>query len=161
MNVAGLLSSLDAKTGSEKWTTSTQGGRLIGISAKKVYLESHDDDLFIVDRGTGEILADPRIHAQRAGLKLREFTVGLTNNQNDRLYMATPSGLVISLREIGQIAPRPLRDPNQPPFGEVPPEGAMPSILGIPTIAPPAGGAAPPAEGAAPAADAVPAPANP
>ena len=53
--------------------------------------------------------------------------MGLTNNLNDRLYMATPSGLVICLREIGQLQPRPLRDPKQPPFGYIPPEGALPS----------------------------------
>ena len=157
VNVAGLLTSLDARTGEQHWTTSTHGGRLMGISAKKVYLESFDDDLFIVDRGTGEILADPRATAQRAGLNLREFTVGLTNNLNDRLFMASPSGLVICLRELGQLQPRPLRDPKLPPFGTVPPEGAMPSLGGP---VPPAAAAPPAGENPAPDA-AQPAPANP
>jgi len=156
VNVNGLLTSLDARTGTEHWTTSTHGGRLMGISAKKVYLESFDDDLFIVDRGTGEILADPRATMQRAGLNLREFTVGLTNNLNDRLYMATPSGLVICLRELGQLQPRLLRDPKLPPFGTVPPEGALPGTLGTT----PAPAAEPAAENPAPEA-AAPAPANP
>jgi outer membrane protein assembly factor BamB len=155
VNVAGLLTSLDARTGTEHWTTSTHGGRLMGISAKKVYLESFDDDLFIVDRGTGQILADPRATAQRAGLNLREFTVGLTNNLNDRLYLATPSGLLICLRELGQLQPRLLRDPKLPPFGTVPPEGAMP---GTPGAAP--APAAAPAENPAPDAAAA-APATP
>ena len=153
VNVAGLLTSLDARTGEQHWTTSTHGGRLMGISSKKVYLESFDGDLFIVDRGTGEILADPRATAQRAGLNLREFTVALTNNLNDRLYMASPSGLVVCLRELGQLQPRVLRDAKLPPFGTIPPEGALPG-----TTPPPA---APPA-GESPAPDAAqPAPANP
>jgi hypothetical protein len=144
VNTAGLLTSLDAKTGNAHWTTSTHGGRLMSVGAKRIYLESYDDDLFIVDRGTGKMLADPRATAQRAGLNLREYTVGLTNNLNDRLFMATPSGLMICLREMGQIKPRPLRDPKLPPFGYVPPEGALA----------PAGGAAPPATTAPPAGEA-------
>jgi len=87
---------------------------------------------------------------QRAGLNLREFTLALTNDLTDRLYTATPGGLVLSLREIGQLQPRPLRDPKLPPFGYIPPEGAMPTPA-----------AAPPAETPAPAAEGAAAPANP
>jgi outer membrane protein assembly factor BamB len=167
VNRAGLLTSLDAKTGTQHWTTSTQGGRLMSVSPKKVYLESYDDDLFIVDRGTGTILADPRATAQRAGLNLREYLIGFTNNLNDRLYMGTPSGLVICLREMGQAQPSPLRDPKLPPFGSVPPEGALPSTIGAPAPAPLEGAApegaapAPAPEGAAPAPAPEAAPANP
>jgi outer membrane protein assembly factor BamB len=160
VNTAGLLTSLDARNGTQHWTTSTHGGRLISVSAKRVYLESFDDDLFIVDRATGQILADPRATAQRAGLNIREYTIGLTNNQNDRMYMATPSGLILCLREMGQTQPRLLRDPKLPPFGFVPPEGALPRTGGEA----PAGTAAPPAgETPAPAAtpEAVPPPGNP
>jgi outer membrane protein assembly factor BamB len=160
VNTAGLLTALDARTGAQRWTTSTHGGRLISVSGKRIYLESYDDDLFIVDRGAGQILADPRATAQRAGLNIREYTIGLTNNLNDRLFMATPSGLVICLREMGQTAPRPLRDPKLPPFGYVPPEGALPktgSEAAPGAATPPAGeGAAP-----APAPEAVPPPGNP
>jgi outer membrane protein assembly factor BamB len=126
VNAAGLLVALDVKTGERRWTTSTQGGRLLSISGTRIYLESHDDDLFIVDRRTGQMLADPRGTHDRAGLNLREFTVGMTNSQDDRMYMATPAGLLICLCEQGQLQPRPLRDPKQPPFGYVPPEGILP-----------------------------------
>jgi outer membrane protein assembly factor BamB len=145
VNLAGLLTSLDAETGERHWMTSTHGGRLISISAKKLYLESHDDDLFIVDRGTGQILADPRATYQRAGLNLRDYDLSLTNDLNDRLYMATRSGMVISLREIGQTQPRPLRDPKLPPFGFIPPEGAL--TVPTPTLVVPET----PAENAVPA----------
>jgi outer membrane protein assembly factor BamB len=163
VNTAGLLTSLDAKSGSQNWTTSTHGGRLMSVSGKRVYLESVDHDLFIVDRGSGQMLADPRATFQRAGLTLREYTVGFTNNLNDRLYLGTPSGLVICLREIGQLQPRPLRDPKQPPFGSIPAEGAL-SSLAPPAAAvppPPPGGEAPAPDAAAPAPATVPAPGNP
>ena len=42
---------------------------------------------------------------QRAGLNLREYGLAITNSLNDRLYLATKSGLVICLREIGLVTP--------------------------------------------------------
>ncbi len=123
VNTAGVLSAVDARTGVPRWSTSTHGDRLIAVSKTHVYLESHDDDLLIIDRATGGILADPRATFSRAGLNLREYALGPTNNLNDRLYFGTPSGLVICLREIGQVHPRPLRDPKAPPFGYIPPAG--------------------------------------
>jgi outer membrane protein assembly factor BamB len=137
VNTAGLLTALDAKTGSPLWTTSTHGGRLMSVSKSRVYLESHDEDLFIVDRRTGQILADPRATFERAGLNIREYALGFTNNQNDRIYIATRSGLLFCLREIGQLQPRPLRDPKLPPLGQVPPGGALPTPAQA--VPPPAG----------------------
>jgi outer membrane protein assembly factor BamB len=149
VNLEGLLTALDAESGERRWMTSTHGGRVISVSAKKIYLESHDDDLFIVDRGTGHILADPRSTHQRAGLNLRDYDLSLTNDLNDRLYMATRSGLVISLREIGQSQPRPLRDPKLPPFGFIPPEGALPAPTATLIVPETPAGNAVPAPGAA------------
>jgi hypothetical protein len=157
VNVAGLLTCLDARTGSPKWTTSTHGGRLLSVSGQRIYLETHDDDLFIVDRGTGQMVADARVTHERAGLNLRDYELGITNNLNDRLYMGTKAGLVICLREIGQIQPRPLRDPKLPPFGYVPPEGALPPLPSAAPVTP----ETPPAENPAPAVEGVPAPGNP
>jgi outer membrane protein assembly factor BamB len=148
VNTAGLLTALDANTGERRWRTSTHGGRLMSVSAHRVYLESYDEDLFIVDRSTGQVVADPRVTFQRAGLNLREFTLGITNDMTDRIYVGTPSGLVVCIREIGQLQPRPLRDPKLPPFGFIPPEGALPSPA---QAAPPAGTEPPPTENPAPA----------
>jgi outer membrane protein assembly factor BamB len=150
-NTAGLLTAIDVNTGAPRWTISTQGGRLISVSRTRVYLESHDGDLFIVDRATGRMLASPEATFRRSGLNLREFTLGLTNSLDDRLYFGTSTGLILCLREIGQLAPRLLRDPKLPPFGSVPPEG----IKVKPPVQPPAEGtvatggeiAAPPPEG--------------
>ncbi|GAC1475014.1 MAG: hypothetical protein NVSMB9_26540 [Isosphaeraceae bacterium] len=123
VNTTGHLSSIDPSNGSPLWTSSTEGGRLLAIGSKRVYLESNDDDLFIIDRKTGQMVADPRATFERVGLNLRPFELGTTNRQNDRLYFATSSGLLLCIREIGQTRPRLLRDPKAPLFGFIPDEG--------------------------------------
>jgi outer membrane protein assembly factor BamB len=142
VNSAGQLSLLEPNTGSARWTSSTQGGRLLSIGAKRIYLESHDEDLFVIDRATGQIVADPRATFERIGLNLRPYEFGLTNRQNDRLYFATASGLILALREVGQTTPRLLRDPKALPFGTIPKEGVSPT----PPLAPPAEPAPAPGE---------------
>jgi outer membrane protein assembly factor BamB len=122
-NTAGNLSSLDPATGLPRWTKRTQGGQFVSISDSKVYLRSFNLDLFIIDRKTGRDIADPGETLLRAGLKLREFELDFVNRFNDRLYFATRSGMIVCIRESGQVAPRPLRDPNARPFGYIPPEG--------------------------------------
>jgi len=143
VNDQGQLSALDAETGTPRWSISTLGGRLLSVSGTKVYLESHDEDLFVVDRATGRVVFDPRMTFQRSGINLREFVLGPTNHLDDRLYFGTKSGLVISLRETGQLRPRYLRDPKAKPFGYIPPEGYQdPAAAPVPTApveeAPPA-----------------------
>ncbi|MDX2037581.1 MAG: PQQ-binding-like beta-propeller repeat protein [Isosphaeraceae bacterium] len=124
VNNDGLFSRVDLKTGSPTWTISTLGGPLLAVTEKRVYLESRDGDMFIVDRNSGQMLFDPRATYQ-AGLKIRDFEFGPTNRLNDRIYLGSKSGLIVCLREIDQIQPLPLRDPNQKPFGYIPPEGLL------------------------------------
>jgi len=123
VNTLGSLSSVNALSGEPNWTISTLGGPLLGVTAKRVYLESRDGDLFIVDRATGAILFTPRATFERAGLNIREFGLGPTNRLNDRVYIASRSGMLVCLRETGAVRPAPLRDPKQKPFGYIPPEG--------------------------------------
>jgi outer membrane protein assembly factor BamB len=125
-NTAGYLSALDPGTGEPRWTRSTQGGQTVAISSTKLYLRSYNLDLFIIDRKTGRVLVDPGETLLRAGLDLREFDQTIVNRFNDRLYFATGSGLIVCIREAGQLNPRPLRDPAALPFGYVPPEGIKP-----------------------------------
>ncbi len=147
-NTAGYLSAIDPGTGEPRWTRSTQGGQLVAISSTKLYLRSYNLDLFIIDRKTGRVLVDPGETLLRAGLDLREFDQTIVNRFNDRLYFATGSGLIVAIRESGQLDPRPLKDPAALPFGYVPPEGIKPP-------APPAATEeAKPEAGAEPGADA-------
>ncbi len=131
VNDEGNLSEVDANTGTFRWTVSTLGGRLLAVSGSRVYLESHDDDLFVVDRQTGKIIFDPLTTLQRSGINLRSYTLGPTNRLDDRLYFGSTNGLLLCLREINQQAPRMLRDPKAKPFGFIPDEG-YPDALGKP-----------------------------
>jgi outer membrane protein assembly factor BamB len=127
INRVGLLVRLDAETGAERWRLSTGGGRFLALGKGRIYLLSHDRDLMIVDQATGRVLVDPVATYRRAGLDLRGLTVAYTNYFDDRLYFASPTGLIVCLREQGQVQPRLLRDPNEPPFGYLPPEGDDPA----------------------------------
>lgn len=119
----GRVAALDGRTGSAAWERATGAERLLALSPSRIYLETQDHDLVILDRASGQVVADARGTVERAGLDLRNFTLGFPNYQNDRLYFCTPSGLLVCLREIGRTRPTPLRDPSQPPFGTIPPEG--------------------------------------
>ena len=123
VNVAGFLTAIDVNTGEARWTISTLGGRILSVSQTKIYLESHDADLFVVDRQTGKTIYDPATTFSRAGINLRGYTLGPTNRLDDRLYFATSTGLVLCLREVAQVTPRMIRDPKAKPFGYIPPEG--------------------------------------
>ena len=136
INHGGNLSQLDPSTGSVRWTTPTQGGRLLALSGSKIYLRSVNHDLFVVDRATGRMLADPGATFQRAGLNLREFDLSLVNHYDDRIYFGTNSGMIVSLRELGSTAPQLLRDPKALPFGYVPPEGLKPTPPDAPAAEP-------------------------
>ncbi len=134
VNDEGYLSEIDALTGHSRWTISTLGGRLLAVSKSRVYLESHDDDLFVVDRQSGKIIYDPLTTFQRSGINLRQYTLGPTNRLDDRLYFGTEHGLLLCLREINQVTPRMVRNPSIKPFGYIPPEG-YPEINAAPAPA--------------------------
>ncbi len=123
INTAGTLTSLRPTDGVPRWTTATHGGRLTSLGGTKIYLRSFDLDLFVVDRSTGRTLVDPGESHLRAGLNLREYGLNVVNRVNDRMYFATPSGMIVCLREAGLPQPRLLRDPKAQPFGYIPPEG--------------------------------------
>jgi outer membrane protein assembly factor BamB len=149
-NTAGNLSRLNPVTGTPRWTVSTQGGQLVAISATRVYLRSYNLDLFVIDRATGKTLADPGETHVRAGLNLRDYDLNVVNRFNDRMYFATPSGMIIALREPGQLQPRLLHNPKAVPFGYVPPEGLKGPPPETPAAEPPTtDGVTPPASDAA------------
>lgn len=144
VNSEGILSEIDAETGQSRWTISTLGGRLIAVSEHKLYLESHDDDLFIVDRVSGKIIHNPAATFQRAGVNLREYALGPTNRFDDRLYFGTTHGLIICLRELKQIRPRLIHPADAKPFGYIPAEGLP--LSRVPAAAPTTDPTAPPAD---------------
>lgn len=159
LNKDGVLFSLNPETGSSKWSVRTAfGAQFLAIGGNKIYARSADGNLVVGDRTTGKILADGRETQERAGLNLRDFTVNLTNRLNDRIYLGTPSGLVVCIREAGRLQPSLLRGAEELPFGQLPDQDSVPT----PPASPPADitPTEPPAEPAAPTeAPAAPAPA--
>lgn len=123
INQAGYLTQLDPATGNVRWNTFTQGARFVAVGTSRIYLRSWNNDLYVIDRASGQVLADPAATKQRAGLNLREFGLSMLNRFDDRLYLGTDSGMILCLREVGATQPRLLRDPKAMPFGYIPPEG--------------------------------------
>jgi outer membrane protein assembly factor BamB len=143
INQSGYLTVLDPGSGNTRWNTLTPGGRFVSIGSNRVYLRSWGNDLLIVDRGSGQLLADAAATHARAGLNLREYDLSMLNRYDDRLYFGTNSGMVLCLKEMGATQPRLLRDRNAVPFGYIPPEG----LKKTPSAPPPAeAGAEPGAE---------------
>jgi hypothetical protein len=132
INQAGYLTQLEPATGNVRWSTLTHGARFVAAGASRLYLRSWNNDLYIVDRASGQVLADPAATKQRAGLNVREFSHSMLNRFDDRLYFGTDSGMVLCLREIGATEPRLLRDPKALPFGYIPPEGIKPTPPPVP-----------------------------
>jgi len=138
INQSGYLTLLDPATGNVRWNTLTQGAKFVSVGASRIYLRSWSNDLYVIDRASGAVLADPAATRQRAGLNLREFGLSMLNRFDDRLYFGTDSGMVVCLREIGAVQPRLLRDPKALPFGYIPPEGVRPTPPAVPAAETPA-----------------------
>ncbi len=162
INAQGRVLAIDGGSGTVKWDRNTPAQRLIAISPSRLYFETREHDLMILDRSSGQVLADARATLERAGLNLRDFSLSFPNYQNDRLYFCTPSGLLVCLREMGRTQPVPLRDPSWPPFGTIPPDGLLTNEDSVPPLAKPKpapaeeGEAMPPPDGESP--DEAPAP---
>ena len=66
INQSGDLTLLDPTTGNTRWNTLTPGGRFLAVGDKRIYLRSWGNDLLIVDRATGQMLADAAATHARA-----------------------------------------------------------------------------------------------
>lgn len=95
-------------------------GELLALTPKRIILRDSNGSAYIVGRGTGDELLSPVEMLNSAGLDLRPFKLSFTNEANDRVYMASPQGLIICLREINLVQPVPLRAKSEHPFGYVP-----------------------------------------
>jgi outer membrane protein assembly factor BamB len=132
-NADGRLFAIDVPTGQIRWVTPTHDGLLLAVSQDRVFLLSEHRDLTVIDRKSGRPLHSARDTHQGAGLNLRSYSLGYTNDQNDRIYLATPSGHMICLSQAGHDKPVPLRDPNEPVFGTLPDDD---NPLGTPPVPP-------------------------
>lgn len=129
INARGVMFSIEPKTGTIRWAHATSGGRLLALGANRVYLQTADGDLTMIDRATGDILASPVATRERAGLCLRRYDLHVTNQENDRIFLGNRRGELIGLREVGAFQPRPLRTTNEP-WGKVPEGEKLPVAPG-------------------------------
>ena len=118
----GGMFNLTVQTGHEKWE---RPGVTDLLAASKTRLFGSDvtGNIVLLQRSTGRPLGT---------LPLRPFSVRLQNDRTDRLFLATPSGLVMCLREQGSEFARyhkyPERSPIVPEFepDELTPPTPMP-----------------------------------
>lgn len=113
-----------ARDGIEQWTKPARGvDQFVGATPDAVYGTDRALNLVRLNRATGEI---------QGRLPLDRFTIRISNDLTDRLYLATPTGTIIALREQDRELPLyfkfPERLPVMPEFApEEEPEAAAPA----------------------------------
>ena len=124
---------IDVKTGEVDWRTEDGADMVLAINDEHVYVRDRQSNLLIYEKG--------RVH-DRVTMKSRPltkmsmetFNVPVTNSVTDRLYLASDSGLIVSLRDSAPkyarakvIRPAPtLPLPPKEPMGMKPVEPAAP-----------------------------------
>lgn len=94
-SVLGRLSCLSTTNGTEKWAVSGFK-QFVAASRDRVYAVDVLDQLQILLRATG---------ARVGSIGVSRLPIRLMNDQTDRIYLATPWGLVQGLREEGLTQP--------------------------------------------------------
>lgn len=87
----GGVFNLVLRTGEEKWERPGVTD-LLGATKSRLFGSDVTGNIVLLQRSTGRLLGT---------LPLKPFSVRLQNDRTDRLFMATPSGLVMCLREQG------------------------------------------------------------
>lgn len=87
----GGLFNLTVRTGAEKWERPGISD-FLGATKSRLFTADPTGNIVLLQRSTGRPLGT---------LPLRPFSVRLVNDRTDRLFLATPSGLVMCLREQG------------------------------------------------------------
>lgn len=108
----GGVYSLSKVTGKQKWWR-PRGTEFIAATTKLVFLSDSLGNIVMVDRADGTPVGV---------LPMRDFTVRMSNDRTDRLFLATESGLVISIRDSSREFPlfhkHPERRPIVPEFAD-------------------------------------------
>jgi outer membrane protein assembly factor BamB len=133
-SVEPAIHALDAKTGVEQWATSG-ASHFAARGKERVYASDRFGNLLVLDSKTGNPVSR---------MAVAEGASTMVNDQTDRIFLVSDSGLVQCLHEIGADAPTVHRQPEAPEAEDAPP--AAPGAAAV---------AAPAEEGEAPAADAA------
>lgn len=109
----GGMYCLNPATSERRWWK-PEISNFIAMTGSTVAASDDEGNLVMVTRDKGETIGS---------LSLRRFTVRTGNDRTDRIYMATESGLVICLRQIGHTYPVYHRYPDRLPLlPEIEPE---------------------------------------
>jgi outer membrane protein assembly factor BamB len=107
----GGLYCLSAETGERIWPWHPRMTDFLAATSSKVFASDSLNNVVMLSRQDGNILGT---------LPLRNFSMHLPNDRTDRLYLATPKGLVICIREENADFPmyhmHPERRPILPEF---------------------------------------------
>jgi outer membrane protein assembly factor BamB len=102
----GGLYCLSKKSGRQIWWQ-PKGTSFLAATPKLVFMSDALGNVVIIDREDG---------APLGALPLRHFKMRLTNDRTDRLFLATESGLVISIRDLNREFPLFHKYPERRPI---------------------------------------------
>jgi outer membrane protein assembly factor BamB len=122
---------LDRATGDTIWRNGA-AARFLAVNPKFVYAVDHSGRLLILDRANG---------AELAGYEAtRDFVIPISNDVNDRVYLASNDGLLICLHDRDYPAPVPIKraEVKAPTAGAEPKKAAPATIPAKPAVKKPA-----------------------
>ncbi len=91
----GGMYCLEAATGTQRWWQPSLT-RFLAVAGGSMFGSDDDGNLIKVSRANGAI---------SGSFPLRVFTIRVSNDRTDRLYLSTESGLIIALRQKGELLP--------------------------------------------------------
>ena len=91
----GGMYCLDAATGAQRWWQPSLT-RFLAVTGPAMFASDEEGNLIKVSRASGAIVGS---------IPLRAFSVRVSNDRTDRLYLSTESGLIIALRQKGELLP--------------------------------------------------------
>lgn len=118
------LHCLDLATGDEQWQIEGVQG-FLADAGERLYIRDEVGRVAVVDPGTGETLD---------AIDVGPLTESLANSWTDRLYLATPDGVVVCMREIGRTTPLQHHATDQAP--DVPAESTEDAPVEPSTVVP-------------------------
>ena len=113
------LFQLSAQTGQEHWWQPL-GSRFISLSPTRVYATDEIGNLLVLSRTDGAVLS---------AVPLRKYQVKLMNEQTDRIFCSSESGIILCLKQ--KDLPFPIRFKNQdkyPILPDIAPEPAAKDV---------------------------------
>ena len=123
------MSCLNAVDGKQKWRSPMVAG-FVSASATRLYTTDEIGRLMVLDRRSGLLLGT---------MDTLALSLPVPNIQNDRIYLASPTGLVQCLRELGATRPLAHNLPPAPP-ADAAAAGAQPATTEPGTTEPPPAG---------------------